>query len=277
MRPRRCWPRRPRSGSRWSSRSSARPDASRGRPASTGRRRSRTPRGWRSGWRAARRASPAGATTGGTARRPSGPGRRSRGSHRLSGTCAVSTAAGRCARSASRLLAAALRPLYSNAPAGAVRPFEGAGASLGHTVLDLGADLFTVGRLHPMLDVALRNRRLAQEAGDPEAAVLLLDVVLGEGVHPDPAGAMAPAIAAARDRGGRRRTASRGGRVRLRDRRGSAAAGRAGQAARGRRGAGRGQQRPRGGPRRDDRVARHATVSAVVVRRRRARARGGRR
>ncbi len=97
------------------------------------------------------------------------------------------------------LLAAALRPLYSNAPTGAVRPFEGAGASLGHTVLDLGADLFTVGRLHPMLDVALRNRRLAQEAGDPEAAVLLLDVVLGEGVHPDPAGAMAPAIAAARD------------------------------------------------------------------------------
>ncbi len=39
-----------------------------------------------------------------------------------------------------------------------------------------------------MIDNDLRIRRLLQEAGDPEVAVILLDVVLGYGAHPDPAG-----------------------------------------------------------------------------------------
>jgi FdrA protein len=71
-------------------------------------------------------------------------------------------------------------------------------ASQAHTLVDLGADEFTVGRLHPMLDHELRIRRLREEAGDPEVAVMLLDVVLGDGAHPDPAGELAPAIAEAR-------------------------------------------------------------------------------
>jgi FdrA protein len=62
----------------------------------------------------------------------------------------------------------------------------------------LGDDLFTVGRLHPMLDMTLRAARLRQEAANADVAVLLLDVVLGLGVHPDPAGALAPVIAEAR-------------------------------------------------------------------------------
>jgi FdrA protein len=41
---------------------------------------------------------------------------------------------------------------------------------------------------------------LQQEADDPEVAVILIDVVLGYGAHPDPAGELAPAIAAARAR-----------------------------------------------------------------------------
>ena len=64
----------------------------------------------------------------------------------------------------------------------------------GHKILDLGADEFTVGRLHPMIDPDLRLRRLRQEAADPEVALILLDVVLGEGAHADPAGALAPVI-----------------------------------------------------------------------------------
>jgi FdrA protein len=72
------------------------------------------------------------------------------------------------------------------------------GAAGQHTVLDLGADEYTVGRLHPMLDPALRNRLIVQAADDPEVAVLLLDVVLGFGAHPDPAGEAAQAIAAAK-------------------------------------------------------------------------------
>src|SRR5579862_49265 len=96
------------------------------------------------------------------------------------------------------LLEGTLRPLFTNVAATRARRHEGAGPGHGHTILDLGDDLFTVGRLHPMLDMTLRAARLRQEAADPEVAVVLLDVVLGFGVHPDPAGALAPVIADAR-------------------------------------------------------------------------------
>jgi FdrA protein len=66
--------------------------------------------------------------------------------------------------------------------------------SEGHTIIDLGDDVFTQGRLHPMLDNTLRIRRLRSEAADPEVALLLLDVVLGEGAHLDPASELAPVI-----------------------------------------------------------------------------------
>ena len=74
--------------------------------------------------------------------------------------------------------------------------------SEGHTVLDLGDDVFTRGRPHPMIDHRLRNKRLIQEASDPETAVVLIDVVLGHGAHGDPATAMAPALAAAQQQTG---------------------------------------------------------------------------
>jgi FdrA protein len=70
--------------------------------------------------------------------------------------------------------------------------------SAGHAVVDLGEDVFTSGRPHPMIDPTLRIDRLRHEAEDPEVAVLLLDVVLGYGAHPDPAGALALVIRAAR-------------------------------------------------------------------------------
>jgi FdrA protein len=50
-----------------------------------------------------------------------------------------------------------------------------------------------------MIDPSLRLERIAAEAADPACGVLLLDVVLGFGAHADPAGALAPALAAARD------------------------------------------------------------------------------
>jgi len=45
-----------------------------------------------------------------------------------------------------------------------------------------------------MIDPTLRRLRIAQEAGDPESAELLLDVVLGYGSASDPGGALAGAI-----------------------------------------------------------------------------------
>ena len=69
--------------------------------------------------------------------------------------------------------------VYANAPLEARFKLEPATQSRGHSIIDLGEDEFTVGRLHPMLDNDLRLRRLAQEAADPETAVILMDVVLG--------------------------------------------------------------------------------------------------
>lgn len=68
----------------------------------------------------------------------------------------------------------------------------------GHTMIDFGEDEFTAGRPHPMIDQSLRLAALAEAAKDPLTAVILLDVVLGHGAHPDPASEVAPAIAAAR-------------------------------------------------------------------------------
>lgn len=91
-----------------------------------------------------------------------------------------------------------LPAVYSNAPLDKRFTLTQAAESTGHSIVDLGGDEFTVGRLHPMMDNALRIKRLQQEANDPETAVVLLDVVLGYGAHPDPAGELAPAIEAAR-------------------------------------------------------------------------------
>lgn len=91
-------------------------------------------------------------------------------------------------------------PVYSNTPLDPVFALETALRSRAHTVIDMGSDEFTVGRLHPMLDPELRNQRLLREAEDSEVAVILLDVVLGHGAHPDPAGDLAPVIRQARER-----------------------------------------------------------------------------
>ena len=88
--------------------------------------------------------------------------------------------------------------VYSNVPLKKEYRLANSLVSQEHTIVDLGEDEFTVGRLHPMMDNELRIRRLQQEADDPATAIILLDVVLGYGAHPDPAGELAPAIAQAR-------------------------------------------------------------------------------
>ncbi len=93
-----------------------------------------------------------------------------------------------------------LSPLFSNVGGAGAEPLGDLGRSRAHTVLDLGEDAFTVGRLHPMIDQELRLRRLRQEAADPGVGAILLDVVLGDGAHPDPAGELAPVIEEIRGR-----------------------------------------------------------------------------
>ena len=93
---------------------------------------------------------------------------------------------------ASAILAERLGTVSSNAPGGP-RP-AAPGRAEGHACLDLGEEEFTRGRPHPMIDPEARVERLEREAADPDVGVLLLDVVLGYAGHPDPAGALAPAI-----------------------------------------------------------------------------------
>lgn len=66
--------------------------------------------------------------------------------------------------------------------------------SEGDCFIDMGSDEFTVGRPHPMIDYSLRLKKLAQEASDKQVAVILLDVVLGFGAHPDPASELVPVL-----------------------------------------------------------------------------------
>jgi len=100
---------------------------------------------------------------------------------------------------ATLLLQAELDNVYSNTHVGRARELNDAWRSREHTLVDLGDDLFTRGRPHPMIDHRLRNERILQEVADAEVAVILLDVVLGYGSHPDPAAEMRPALTQARD------------------------------------------------------------------------------
>jgi len=92
-----------------------------------------------------------------------------------------------------------LPAVYSNVPINKDLKLENSLVSQAHTIVDLGEDEFTVGRLHPMMDNELRIKRLELEAEDPEVALILMDVVLGHGSHPDPAAELGPAIKAAKD------------------------------------------------------------------------------
>jgi FdrA protein len=86
-----------------------------------------------------------------------------------------------------------LGAVHSNEPLRAERgmpPRAGA-----HVLLDLGAEEYTRGVPHPMIDPRLRLQLLRELAGDASLAVVLIDVVLGHGSHPDPAGQLAPVCA----------------------------------------------------------------------------------
>jgi FdrA protein len=75
---------------------------------------------------------------------------------------------------------------------------EPPGAGAAHRVIDLGADEFTVGRPHPMIDPSDRAARIRAAGADPAAGVLLVDLMLGRAAHPDPAGPLAAAVRDAR-------------------------------------------------------------------------------
>lgn len=104
------------------------------------------------------------------------------------------------------LLHGLLGDVYSNNQIDPAFQLKDPKKSIGHTVVDLGDDVFTVGRPHPMIDPSTRTDRIDSECADPEIAVILVDCVLGYGSHENPAGAMVPSLVAAK-----KAMASRGG------------------------------------------------------------------
>ena len=99
-----------------------------------------------------------------------------------------------------------LSDVYSNTPFGKMKKLKDSWTSERHTIVDLGDDEFTVGKPHPMIDYSTRCKRILAEAGDPQTAVILLDIVLGFGSNMDPLAEIIPRIEQARN------TASKAGR-----------------------------------------------------------------
>ena len=84
-----------------------------------------------------------------------------------------------------------LGPIYSNTPLNKEWTVDAAPPD-GHICLDLGEEEYTDGRPHPMIDTEARMGFLRSQAEDPTVAVVLLDVVIGDGSHADPASVIAP-------------------------------------------------------------------------------------
>ena len=102
------------------------------------------------------------------------------------------------------IASAALGPVRSNIP---LRPEWQLSDDLRadeHVMIDFGDDDHTRGRPHPMIDGSQRIERLLADADESGSPVVVLDVVLGHGAHPDPASELAPAITQARERARRR-------------------------------------------------------------------------
>jgi FdrA protein len=97
-----------------------------------------------------------------------------------------------------QVLLRGLKDIYSNSPIKGNCRLTDYLKSEKHTIIDMGADEFTVGRLHPMIDFSLRKKRIVQEASDPETAVILFDIVLGFGANMNPLEEIVPAIKEAR-------------------------------------------------------------------------------
>jgi len=81
----------------------------------------------------------------------------------------------------------------SNVPISGAAPLGGNGHQ--HVLIDLGDEEFTRGMPHPMIEPAAREASLKDALVDKTVGIVLLDVILGWGSHPDPAGELARALA----------------------------------------------------------------------------------
>jgi succinyl-CoA synthetase alpha subunit len=64
----------------------------------------------------------------------------------------------------------------------------------GNLVIDLGDDVYTQGKPHPMIDPAKRIACMEEAARDASTGVILFDIVMGYGSHENMAAALLPAV-----------------------------------------------------------------------------------
>lgn len=95
---------------------------------------------------------------------------------------------GTLAAEAAMLVTKALGLTKQSAPEGYMLQTDG------HEIIDLGDDIYTQGKPHPMIDPDKRIEMLQSVVQDESVAVVLLDVVLGYGSHDNMAEALAPTL-----------------------------------------------------------------------------------
>lgn len=96
---------------------------------------------------------------------------------------------GTLADEAMKMIGSEIGGIYSNIPLEPEYELLNIDKLSGNACIDLGDDMFTVGRPHPMIEPSTRTERLV-DCVDEDVALLLFDVVLGYGSHEDPAGEM---------------------------------------------------------------------------------------
>jgi succinyl-CoA synthetase alpha subunit len=101
---------------------------------------------------------------------------------------------GTFADQANEILPTFFNRVYAYPGYGKQQPLDDPMKSKEHCIVDLGDDFFTRGKVHPMIDPTPRVERIEREIEDPAIRVVLLDVVLGYGCHPDPGGSLAEVI-----------------------------------------------------------------------------------
>lgn len=84
--------------------------------------------------------------------------------------------------------------MHSNISFGKVDLLVDRHMSIENSLVDMGDEVFTKGKPHPVMDPSILVERMIQEAQDPQTGVILFDLLYGCAIHPDPVGAMENAL-----------------------------------------------------------------------------------
>lgn len=84
--------------------------------------------------------------------------------------------------------------MHSNIQFGKVDLLEDRYQSLENSLVDMGDEVFTKGKPHPVMDPSILVDRMIQEANDKETGVILFDLLYGHAIHSDPVGAIEDAL-----------------------------------------------------------------------------------